>query len=203
MTKEQAILDAASELFLQRGFNAVSIGEIMKRAGCSRETVYRYFSGKEDIFANIISHQMDSYLDTMRSVITTVDAEDLRDGLIDWSLSLLKSVTDDKYIQFRRLIISEMNARPEHGRLYYDLTYSKGANAVAEFFKLFQKKRKLKAVNADRLASHFVGMLLYHVMHTRVLGIRKKPSQAQMKKLAIEVVDDFLLGYAPGYAERG
>ena len=145
VSKEQAILDAASELFLQRGFKSVSIGEIMQKVACSRETIYRYFSGKEDIFANIISRRMDAYLDTMKAVITTVGAEDLRDGLLDWSFALFKTV------------------------------------------------------DADRLARHFVGMLLYHVMHTRVLGVRKKLSQAQMKKLVTEVVDDFLLGYAqPG-----
>ena len=65
MSKEQAILDAVSELFLQRGFKSVSIGEIMQEAACSRETTYRYFSGKEDIFVNIISRQMDAYPDTM------------------------------------------------------------------------------------------------------------------------------------------
>ena len=54
VSKEQAILDAASELFLQRGFKSVSSGEIMQEAACSRETIYRYFSGKEDIFVNII-----------------------------------------------------------------------------------------------------------------------------------------------------
>lgn len=167
VNKEQAILDAASELFLQRGFKSVSIGEIMQEAACSRETIYRYFSGKEDIFANIISRQMDACLGTMKAVTTTVGAEDLRDGLLDWSLALLKTVTGDQYIQFRRLIISEVNTRLEHGKLYYDLAYSKGTSAVAEFFKLFQKKNKLKTVDADRLARHFVGMLLYHVMHTR------------------------------------
>ena len=96
-------------------------------------------------------------------------------------------------------MLSKVNTRPEHGKLHYDLAYSKGTSAVAGFFKLFQKKNKLKTVDADRLARHCVGMLLYHVMHTRVLGVRKKLSQAQMKKLAVEVVDDFLLGYAqPG-----
>ena len=54
VSKERAILHAASELFLQRGFKSVSIGEIMQEVACSRETIYRYFSGKEDIFANII-----------------------------------------------------------------------------------------------------------------------------------------------------
>lgn len=67
----------------------------MQEAACSRETIYRYFSGKEDIFVNIISRQMDAYLDTIKAVITTVGAEDLRDGLLDWSLALLKIVTDD------------------------------------------------------------------------------------------------------------
>lgn len=99
VSKEQAILDAASELFLQRGFKSVSSGEIMQEAACFRETIYRYFSGKEDIFANIISRQMDAYLDTMKAVTTTVGAEGLRDGLLDWSLALLKTVTDDRYIQ--------------------------------------------------------------------------------------------------------
>ena len=95
MSKERAILDAASELFLQRGFKSVSIGEIMQEAACSRETIYRYFNGKEAIFANIISRQMDAHLDTMKAVITMVGAEDLRHGLLDWSLALLKTVTDD------------------------------------------------------------------------------------------------------------
>ena len=104
VSKEQAILGAASGLFLQRGFKSVSIGEIMQEAACSRETIYRYFSGKEDIFVNIISRQMDAYLDTMKAVITTVGAEDLCDGLLDWSM-IVCSVTRHRADRRRRRAI--------------------------------------------------------------------------------------------------
>jgi AcrR family transcriptional regulator len=43
------ILDAAGELFAERGVNAVSMGEIAKAAGCSRATLYRYFADRHEL----------------------------------------------------------------------------------------------------------------------------------------------------------
>ncbi|WP_418061389.1 TetR/AcrR family transcriptional regulator [Pimelobacter simplex] len=40
---EERILDAAGELFADRGVDAVAMGEIAAAAGCSRATLYRYF----------------------------------------------------------------------------------------------------------------------------------------------------------------
>lgn len=37
------ILDAAGELFAERGVSAVAMGEIAAAAGCARATLYRYF----------------------------------------------------------------------------------------------------------------------------------------------------------------
>jgi AcrR family transcriptional regulator len=193
--KENAILEAATELFLDKGFKDVSITNIVQKAGCSRETVYRYFENKEEIFASIISNLMETYLTAMELAIS-LQTEDLREGLIDWSLSLLESTTDEKYIQFRRLVISEVNTRPEHGKLYFDMTYKKGTKAVADYFRLFQKRGRLKKIESNRLAAYFVGMILYEIVHTRVFAVRKKPSKSEIKKLVERTVDDFLEGYA-------
>lgn len=40
------ILDAAAELFVRDGVNAVGMGEIARAAGCSRATLYRYFEDR-------------------------------------------------------------------------------------------------------------------------------------------------------------
>jgi len=40
---EERVLDAAGELFAERGVDAVAMGEIATAAGCSRATLYRYF----------------------------------------------------------------------------------------------------------------------------------------------------------------
>ncbi|MED1954749.1 TetR/AcrR family transcriptional regulator [Brevibacillus centrosporus] len=44
---KNAILKVAGELFSQKGFEAVSIREIAKAAGCSHTTLYIYFADKE------------------------------------------------------------------------------------------------------------------------------------------------------------
>ena len=198
-TKKTSILLAATDLFLEKGFQDVSIRNITERADCSRETVYRYYSNKEDIFAGTIMSQMEVYLATMES-LTMGGSRDLRQGLINWSVSLISSVTADKYIRFRRLIISEVNARPEHGKLYYDLTYHQGTKAVTEFFRQRQEEGNLKPIDPRRLAKYFVGMLLYELIHLLILGVKKRPDDAEALLLAEEAVDDFLIGYGTDLA---
>lgn len=194
-SKEETILEAATELFLEYGFKDVSISKIVEKAGCSRETVYRYYSNKEDIFSKIIANLMKRYLTVMKTAIA-VDTDNLRDGLISWSESLLQATTDEKYIRFRRLVISETSLRPEHGELYFNMTYRQGAKAVEDYFEIFQKKGKLMNIDKGRLSSYFVGMILYEMMHERVLGARQSYSKAYIKKHCEKTVDDFLAGYA-------
>lgn len=43
------ILDAAGELFTERGPAAVSMGDVARAAGCSRATLYRYFSDRREL----------------------------------------------------------------------------------------------------------------------------------------------------------
>ena len=50
---EQDILDAASELFLSRGFDNTSTTDIAKKAGCNQALVHYYFRTKENLFQRI------------------------------------------------------------------------------------------------------------------------------------------------------
>jgi AcrR family transcriptional regulator len=46
----QLISDAATGLFLERGFDDVTVGEVAEAAGVSAKTVFNYFPRKEDLF---------------------------------------------------------------------------------------------------------------------------------------------------------
>jgi AcrR family transcriptional regulator len=43
------ILDAAAELFVERGVSRVSMGEVARAAGCSRATLYRYYADRGEL----------------------------------------------------------------------------------------------------------------------------------------------------------
>lgn len=47
------ILDAASALFLQRGYKAVSINDIIRAAEVTKPTLYYHFADKEELFAQM------------------------------------------------------------------------------------------------------------------------------------------------------
>ena len=50
------ILDAASRLFRQKGFDAVSVAEVMKAAGLTHGGFYGHFSSKDDLIAQTLTH---------------------------------------------------------------------------------------------------------------------------------------------------
>lgn len=45
----ERILDAAAQLFADRGVTAVGMGDIAEAAGCSRATLYRYFDNRQSV----------------------------------------------------------------------------------------------------------------------------------------------------------
>ncbi|TKB46653.1 TetR/AcrR family transcriptional regulator [Thalassotalea mangrovi] len=52
--RKQQILDAARKCFLQFGYNTTSISMISRYADTSRVTIHKLFSGKEDIFRQVV-----------------------------------------------------------------------------------------------------------------------------------------------------
>jgi TetR/AcrR family transcriptional repressor of nem operon len=54
------ILDAASRLFRAKGFDAVSVAEVMKAAGLTHGGFYGYFKSKDDLIAHALSHALEA-----------------------------------------------------------------------------------------------------------------------------------------------
>lgn len=45
----ERILDAAGQLFAEHGISRVSMGDVARAAGCSRATLYRYFTDRREL----------------------------------------------------------------------------------------------------------------------------------------------------------
>src|SRR5262249_24397973 len=55
--KRRQIIDGARTVFLAQGFDAASMGEIARKAGVSKGTLYVYFDSKESLFEAIAHEQ--------------------------------------------------------------------------------------------------------------------------------------------------
>ena len=87
------ILDAAAELFVQRGVAAVGMAEVAEAAGCSRATLYRYFDSRDALRGAFIHRETTRVADEVARSIAEVDDPGLR--LVEGVMASLQLVRDD------------------------------------------------------------------------------------------------------------
>lgn len=90
-TKEK-ILQEAYFLFAEKGFKAVTMTDICEKTGLSRGGLYRYYSGTEQIFSEIISKEyvISDRIERHESAISILEdmLEAIRREIMDKELSL-------------------------------------------------------------------------------------------------------------------
>lgn len=67
--KRPLILKAATEVFSERGFAAVTVAEIADRAGIGKGTVYEYFSSKEELLFAVFEWMNEGISDRIRELL--------------------------------------------------------------------------------------------------------------------------------------
>jgi len=55
------ILEAATKLFLQKGYEGVSIKDITEAVGMTKGALYHHFPGKEELFGEVIGREFQAY----------------------------------------------------------------------------------------------------------------------------------------------
>src|ERR1700728_188100 len=80
--KHRVIAEAATELFLRKGYQGMSMDDIAAEAAVSKQTVYQHFSDQEEPFAEIVLASTDQAEGLVRMVSTVLDTTtDLRSDL--------------------------------------------------------------------------------------------------------------------------
>ncbi|MGM9762711.1 MAG: TetR/AcrR family transcriptional regulator [Candidatus Cryptobacteroides sp.] len=68
---EQAILDAAKEIFLEKGYKGASTVKIAEKAGVTHAMLHYYFRSKENIFQKILDKEMMEMLCAVKGTMST------------------------------------------------------------------------------------------------------------------------------------
>lgn len=56
--QKQAVLEVAKQLFVQRGYEGVSIRDIAQECGLAKATIYHHFRDKEDLFFSVLEYDL-------------------------------------------------------------------------------------------------------------------------------------------------
>jgi len=90
---QKHILDAAVRAFDESGYDRATVDRIAQLVGCSRVTVYQYFSGKDDIFRHLAGHVARQLVASMEALDPVTPDEHGLVALREW-VSRYESIYD-------------------------------------------------------------------------------------------------------------
>jgi AcrR family transcriptional regulator len=111
---KERLLDAAEELFAEKGFNGTSVRDITTQANGNVAAVNYHFGGKEKLYEEVFLRHMKAVteirLKTIKEVMSQTDHEiTLEELLKEFSIAFLKPFLDEATgSRFIRLMIQEM-----------------------------------------------------------------------------------------------
>lgn len=192
--KRAQILRVAADYFLAHGFEGTSISEMARASGVSKESIYRYFRSKTELFEEAIGVELADYKERM-STISGNEESSLQEQLLDTASALLGVLVNVRTLALRRLVFQQAASQPAIGQHYFDVG---PAQAYKSLGKLFRTHPSVTGVSAKRLSRYFVALVVQPVLLELQCGKLKEPSARTMDRIAKQVVDDFVAGYYPG-----
>lgn len=186
--KRDAILEAATEMFLDLGYGATSMNALVAKIGGSKATIYAYFTNKQALFEAVAERVLSKHMTALQS--NELKSLGLTEGLAVMGQKLLELVTSDHHIRLSRLVIAETPNFPEIGLAYHD----RGPALANKQISAFLAPEK-NIPNPDKAASHYSAMLLHHVFLARLCGKSTVPSPDAIQALVADAVGDFLKLY--------
>jgi TetR/AcrR family transcriptional repressor of mexJK operon len=196
--KHQAILDAATRLFLRDGFRGTTMDAIAAEAGVSKQTVYKHFADKRQLFSEIVLGTVDASGNPVEEAAAALDpSEDLEADLRELARGQLDGVLDPRLLALRRLVIGEVGRFPELGRAFYERGFGRAAASLSRAFAELAEGGAMVIDDPDLAAAQFNWLILSApVNRAMLLGDEGIPSAGELDRHVAAGVRTFLDAYA-------
>lgn len=167
---KQKILEKALELFAEKGYDSVSVGEIAKAVGIKAPSLYNHYPSKQAIFDAIVEqtarqyasdtgkihvHLQDARLDAPG--FETVSEEDLWEKV---RLMFLYSLHTESISRFRRMLTIEQFRSMELAALYSRRVVERMVDYHAAVFRSLMEAGTIREEDPEGLAMQYVAPIL-------------------------------------------
>jgi AcrR family transcriptional regulator len=143
-------------LFLKKGYDNVSIDEIIGVVGGSKATIYAWFGGKAGLFEAVVRQKCEDV--TMAIDVDTKGSPEAQ--LTQIGHSFLAMVLSPPILEFHRLMVSIGRTFPDAGRLFFESGPVSAYSIVAAWIAKHQQDGSIADEDPYRLAVLFLDMLI-------------------------------------------
>lgn len=196
--KRRAIVEAATRLFLEKGYPGTSMDEVAAAAEVSKVTVYKQFHDKDQLFSDIVL----GITERAEAIATALQArfdqvEDLEPDLIAIAMAYATGVVSVDVIRLRRLVIAEADHFPDLAERYFNQALQRGLAAVATGLNSLVERGILRVDDCELAAVQFAYLVLGPLIDRALFLPRTAITREQIRRFATSGVQAFLHSNPP------
>lgn len=187
------LLESAESLFLEKGFHACTMDAIARRAGCSKKTIYKLVTSKEDLFFKV--------LDRGKSRIMAIRVDESlppAEALADFVLRAARYILDPHYVAIERMVLGEYNRAPELMRLAQQRWSDVTRFPLEVYLSALGEFGDFEPGDANEASRMLMGMAIGAFHHEIQVGMRRSVPDEEIVARVERSVEIFLRGIRRG-----
>lgn len=191
----ESILDAATGMFLDRGFGATSIDAVAEQLRISKRTFYHRFPDKEALFAAVV-HRI---IERLRPAagIPLIEGADVRAVLERLAAMMLTAAMSPQAIALNRLIVAESARFPELAAvLAREGAMEEAVRLIAGILDREIAAGRIALADTAFAARQFM-MMVIAVPQRRAMGLGPCMTKQEIAEWPAKVTELFLHGCRP------
>jgi AcrR family transcriptional regulator len=153
VARRQAFLQAAREVFLEQGYEAASVNDVVRRAGGSLATLYAQFGNKEGLFLAVSQDQQERFVASVTP--QCVDHLPVEQGLQKIGEQFLQTILSKDNLAFFRIVIGEGRKFPQLLQRYL----TTGADRVRTMISDYLNAKGVALDDRETAGGYFLEMV--------------------------------------------
>ena len=194
--RDTRLLDVATSLFMERGFDGTSIDAVAEAAGVSKPTVYARYHDKRDLFAAVLRGRIRRWLAPLSAAAeaqaTETSPKSIKTILHELSRHLVAYTLAPEAGALQRILSAQAVHFPELAKLANEEGWLRSVRAVSSILRQSAARGQIKVDDPELAADIFLNLVLGHSKRLALYGIAADPKTEERHRKA--AVDFFLSG---------
>jgi TetR/AcrR family transcriptional regulator len=163
------LLDAALDLFVEKGFSAARVDEVAARAGVSKGTLFLYFQSKEDLFKAVVRENIANKFPAWQEEFATFEGSSsdmLRYALVSWWERIGKT----RVSGITKLVMSEAQNFPEIAAFYQEEVIKPGNAMIRSILERGVQSGEFRDMDLEQAVHIIVAPMIFLMMWKHSMG---------------------------------
>ena len=164
------LLDAALDLFVEKGFAATRAEEVAARAGVSKGTLFLYFQSKEELFKAVVRENLSGRFKEWGEEFETFEGSAA--DMVAYCMNVWwERVGNTKASGITKLMMSEAAHFPELAAFYQQEVIVPGQTLIRRILQRGMDRKEFKPMDLDNAVYSLIAPMIYLIMSKHSAGV--------------------------------